>query len=151
PGYAPILLTPDGETTDEGEVCLPAEGPARPAGLMQGYDSGEPGQRLKPLGKVYRTGDVVMRDKEGYLNFVGRSDDVFKSSDYRISPFELESILIEHPAVAEAGVIPAPDPIRLAVPKAFVALVPGKVASRELALDVFRHLRKGLAPFKRIR
>jgi acetyl-CoA synthetase len=106
---------------------------------------------LKPLGKVYRTGDVVMRDKDGYLTFVGRSDDVFKSSDYRISPFELESVLIEHPAVAEAGVIPAPDPIRLAVPKAFIALVPGKVASRELAFDVFRHLRKELAPFKRIR
>jgi len=151
PGYAPMLLTLDGETTDEGEVCLATEGGSRPAGLMQGYDSGEPGQTLKPLGKVYRTGDVVIRDKDGYLTFVGRSDDVFKSSDYRISPFELESVLIEHPAVAEAGVIPAPDPIRLAVPKAFIALVPGRVASRELALDVFRHLRKELAPFKRIR
>ena len=81
-----------------------------------------------PLGPLYRTGDVAMRDEDGYVTFVGRADDVFKASDYRISPFELESVLIEHPAVAEAGVIPAPDPIRLAVPKAFIALVPGKTA-----------------------
>jgi acetyl-CoA synthetase len=150
PGYRPQLLTPDGETTEEGEICLSTT-TDRPAGLMQGYDTGEPGAPLKPLGEVYRTGDVAMRDKDGYLTFVGRADDVFKSSDYRISPFELESVLIEHPAVAEAGVIPAPDPIRLSVPKAFIALVPGKVASRDLALDVFRHLRKELAPFKRVR
>jgi acetyl-CoA synthetase len=151
PGYKPMLLTPDGEQTDEGEICLPADSASRPAGLMQGYDPGEPGQPLKALGAVYRTGDVVMRDEDGYLTFVGRSDDVFKASDYRISPFELESVLIEHPAVAEAGVIPAPDPIRLAIPKAFIALVPGKTPSKELALDVFTHLRRELAPFKRIR
>ncbi len=150
PGYKPKLLGHDDDEADEGEICLTTDA-SRPAGLMQGYDSGEPGKALKSLGAVYRTGDVAMRDKDGYLTFVGRSDDVFKASDYRISPFELESVLIEHPAVAEAGVIPAPDPIRLAIPKAFVALVPGKTASKELALDVFRHLRKELAPFKRIR
>jgi acetyl-CoA synthetase len=150
PGYKPMLLGPDDEEADEGEICLATDA-SRPAGLMQGYDSGEPGKPLKSLGAVYRTGDVVMRDKDGYLTFVGRSDDVFKASDYRISPFELESVLIEHPAVAEAGVIPAPDPIRLAVPKAFIALVPGKIPSKDLALDLFRHLRHGLAPFKRIR
>jgi acetyl-CoA synthetase len=150
PGYKPMLLTADGEATEEGEICLPTDA-SRPAGLMQGYDPGEPGKPVKAIGSIYHTGDVAMRDKEGYLTFVGRSDDVFKASDYRISPFELESVLIEHPAVAEAGVIPAPDPIRLAVPKAFIALVPGKTPSKELALDVFRHLRKELAPFKRIR
>ncbi len=151
PGYAPVLRSVDSdEPAEEGEICLPT-GPNRPAGLMQGYDSGEPGLPLKPLGPLYRTGDVARRDADGYLTFVGRSDDVFKASDYRISPFELESVLIEHPAIAEAGVIPSPDPIRLAVPKAFVALVPGKEPSRDLALDVFRHLRKELAPFKRVR
>jgi acetyl-CoA synthetase len=150
PGYQPMLIGVDGEAMEEGEICLATDA-SRPAGLMQGYDPGEPGQPLTPLGAVYRTGDVAMRDRDGYLTFVGRSDDVFKSSDYRISPFELESVLIEHPAVAEAGVIPAPDPIRLAVPKAFIALVPGETPNRDLASDVFRHLRKQLAPFKRIR
>ena len=68
---------------------------------------------LAPLpGDSYRTGDTVQRDADGWYSFVGRSDDVFKSSDYRISPFELESVLIEHPAVAEAAVVPSPDPIR---------------------------------------
>jgi acetyl-CoA synthetase len=82
---------------------------------------------------------------------VGRSDDVFKSSDYRISPFELESILLEHEAVAEAAVVPSPDPIRLAVPKAYVLLAAGKERSPDTALSIFRHLHARLAPFKRIR
>ena len=73
----------------------------------------------------YHTGDVASRDADGYITYVGRSDDVFKASDYRISPFELESVLIEHPAVAEAAVVPAPDPLRLAVPKAYVVLAAG--------------------------
>jgi len=151
PGYAPALRgVIDDAAGDEGEICLPT-GDDRPAGLMQGYDTGVPGVPLQPLGALYRTGDVAVRDADGYLTFVGRSDDVFKASDYRISPFELESVLIEHAAVAEAGVIPSPDPIRLAVPKAFVALTPGSEPSRELALDVFRHVRGHLAPFKRIR
>src|SRR5690348_10224689 len=94
----------------------------------------------------------MSRDAHGYLTFVGRADDVFKASDYRISPFELESALIEHPAVAEAAVVPSPDPVRLAVPKAFVALAPGhNEPDRDTALSIFRHLRAHLAPFKRIR
>jgi len=102
-------------------------------------------------GDVYRTGDVVFLDDDGYLTFVGRSDDVFKSSDYRISPFELESALLEHDAVAEAAVVPSPDPIRLAVPKAYVLLVGNVGRSRETALSIFRHIHERLAPFKRIR
>ena len=86
---------------------------------------------------VYRTGDVAAVDEDGYLTYVGRADDVFKSSDYRISPFELESILIEHPAVAEAAVVPSPDPLRLAVPKAFLALAPGQKPDRNTALSIF--------------
>ena len=78
----------------------------------------------------YHTGDVASMDEDGYITYVGRADDVFKASDYRISPFELESVLIEHPAVAEAAVVPSPDPIRLAVPKAFVVLVAGHGADK---------------------
>ena len=94
---------------------------------MQGYQ-GEDGAVVPVAGGAYRTGDVAMRDADGYFTYVGRADDVFKASDYRISPFELESALIEHVAVAEAAVVPSPDPLRLAVPKAFVALAGNHVA-----------------------
>ena len=99
----------------------------------------------------YHTGDVANRDADGYITYVGRADDVFKASDYRISPFELESALIEHPAVAEAAVVPSPDPVRLAVPKAFLILTQGTAPSRELARDIFAFVRGKLAPYKRIR
>ena len=112
-----------GTSTKEGEVTL-VLGADRPAGLMQGYQ-GDDGKLSGADGDLYRSGDVVFADDEGYLTFVGRSDDVFKSSDYRISPFELESILLEHESVAEAAVVPSPDPIRLAIPKAYVLLVSG--------------------------
>jgi len=99
----------------------------------------------------YHTGDLAMRDADGYLTFVGRNDDVFKASDYRISPFELESVLIEHAAVAEAAVIPSPDPVRLAVPKAYITLVAGARPGPELAESIFAHSRQKLAPYKRLR
>ena len=117
---------------------------------MQGYQ-GDDGVVRAERERVYRTGDVAAVDDDGYLTYVGRADDVFKSSDYRISPFELESILIEHPAVAEAAVVPSPDPLRLAVPKAFLALAPGQKPDRDTALSIFRHCRAALAPFKRVR
>jgi acetyl-CoA synthetase len=117
---------------------------------MQGYQ-GDDGTLSGADGDLYRSGDVVFADDEGYLTFVGRSDDVFKSSDYRISPFELESILLEHELVAEAAVVPSPDPIRLAIPKAYVLLVAGAQRSPETALSIFQHLHVRLAPFKRIR
>src|SRR6202795_3513447 len=106
---------------------------------MQGYQ-GEDGAVVPVAGAAYRTGDVARRDAEGYLTYVGRADDVFKASDYRISPFELESALIEHEAVAEAAVVPSPDAMRLAVPKAFLTLTAGHEADRETALAIFRHL-----------
>ena len=116
---------------------------------MQGYET-ETG--VTPLsGTVYRTSDVAFTDADGYLTFVGRADDVFKSSDYRISPFELESVLIEHPQVLEVAVIPAPDPIRHTVPKAFVLLKAGATADRDVARSIFKHANERLAPFKRIR
>jgi acetyl-CoA synthetase len=149
PGYRVRITDGDGQITREGEVSL-LLGDDRPAGLMQGYQ-GEDGKLSGADGDLYRSGDVVFADDEGYLTFVGRSDDVFKSSDYRISPFELESILLEHESVAEAAVVPSPDPIRLAVPKAYVLLVSGAERSGETALSIFRHLHVRLAPFKRIR
>jgi acetyl-CoA synthetase len=149
PGYRVAITDLDGQPTKEGEVTL-VLGADRPAGLMQGYQ-GEDGRLSGADGALYRSGDVVFADDEGYLTFVGRSDDVFKSSDYRISPFELESVLLEHDAVAEAAVVPSPDPIRLAVPKAYVLLVAGTERSRDTALSIFQHLHTRLAPFKRIR
>ena len=148
-GYWVRIADSDGNAATEGEVTL-VLGADRPAGLMQGYQ-GEDGKLSGADGELYRSGDVVFADDEGYLTFVGRSDDVFKSSDYRISPFELESILLEHESVAEAAVVPSPDPIRLAIPKAYVLLVSGAERSAETALSIFRHLHTRLAPFKRIR
>jgi len=151
PGYRIALLGPDGAPVKEGEICLTLQ--PRPTGLMQGYQ----GQEDKPVAShatddaVYRTGDVAAVDDDGYLTYIGRADDVFKSSDYRISPFELESVLIEHSAVAEAAVVPSPDPMRLAVPKAFLALAAGHQPDRATALSIFRHCRASLAPFKRVR
>jgi acetyl-CoA synthetase len=149
PGYRVQITDGDGQITKEGEVAL-LLGVDRPAGLMQGYQ-GDDGKLIGADGDLYRSGDVVFADDDGYLTFVGRSDDVFKSSDYRISPFELESILLEHESVAEAAVVPSPDPIRLAIPKAYVLLVSGAERSGETALSIFRHLHTRLAPFKRIR
>jgi acetyl-CoA synthetase len=148
PGYRIRLVdTRDGDT-EEGEIAIVLD--PGPAGLMRGYQR-EDGSIAGLTGAVYRTGDVATRDADGYLTYVGRSDDVFKASDYRISPFELESVLIEHPAIAEAAVVPAPDPMRLAVAKAYVSLVAGASADRATALSIFRHIRDRLAPFKRVR
>ncbi|MCK1337094.1 AMP-binding protein [Bradyrhizobium sp. 38] len=149
PGYRVQVSDADGYPAREGEVAL-LLGRERPAGLMQGYQ-GDDGGLSGTEGELYRSGDVVFEDEDGYLTFVGRSDDVFKSSDYRISPFELESVLLEHELVAEAAVVPSPDPIRLAVPKAFVLLTAGAERSPATALSIFQHLHTRLAPFKRIR
>jgi acetyl-CoA synthetase len=148
PGYCVALLDAGGAAAKEGEVCLTLD--PRPTGLMQGYQADDGG--VRPLDDtVYRTGDVAAIDDDGYLTYVGRADDVFKASDYRISPFELESALIEHPAIAEAAVVPSPDPMRLAIPKAYLALAPSHAPDRATALSIFRHCRTALAPFKRVR
>jgi acetyl-CoA synthetase len=149
PGYTIALLDPDGKPADEGEVCIDLR--ERPVGLMAAYqDSAEKTAEAMRDG-YYHTGDVATRDADGYITFVGRTDDVFKASDYRISPFELESALLAHEAVAEVAVIPSPDPVRLAVPKAYLILVAGQQPSRELAESVFVFSRKQLAPYKRVR
>jgi acetyl-CoA synthetase len=149
PGWRVQVTDADGRPAKEGEISL-VLGSDRPAGLMQGYQN-EDGSVTGADGEIYRSGDVAFADDEGYLTFVGRSDDVFKSSDYRISPFELESILLEHDLVAEAAVVPSPDPIRLAIPKAYVLLVGSTERSAATALSIYRHLHARLAPFKRIR
>jgi acetyl-CoA synthetase len=149
PGYRVEITDADGNATREGEITLRL-GADRPAGLMQGYQ-GDDSKLSGADGNAYRSGDVVFADEDGYFTFVGRSDDVFKSSDYRISPFELESVLLEHELVAEAAVVPSPDPIRLAIPKAYVLLLAGTEHSTETARSIFLHLHARLAPFKRIR
>ena len=150
PGYAGVaLVAPDGTVGDEGEICL--ELARRPVGLMQSYlDDPDKNAEVMRDG-YYHTGDVAVRDADGYLTYVGRMDDVFKSSDYRISPFELESVLIEHPAVAEAAVVPSPDPMRLSVPKAFIVLAAGHAPDRETARSILEYVRGRVSPFKRIR
>jgi len=149
PGYQAILLDPEGRPADEGELSIVLE--PRPTGLMAGYADSTERTQAALGGAAYGSSDVAARDADGFFWFVGRTDDVFKSSDYRISPFELESVLIEHPAVAEAAVVESPDARRLCVPKAFLALVPGIEPSAELALAVFRFTRERLAPYQRIR
>ncbi|MDQ4502502.1 AMP-binding protein [Sinomonas sp. ASV322] len=150
PGYDVVLVDPaTGEETDDGELCLRLD--PRPVGLMAGYH-GDPERTAEAFrGGYYHTGDMARRAADGVITYVGRDDDVFKSSDYRLSPFELESVLIEHPAVAEAAVVPSPDPVRLSVPKAFVVLARGYEASPALAEEILRFAREHLAPFKRIR
>ena len=149
PGYQVVLLGDDDQPAKEGEICLALE--PRPAGLMAGYKDDPSKTAFLMRGGHYHCGDVASVDDEGYVTYVGRTDDVFKSSDYRISPFELESALIEHEAIAEAAVVPSPDPRRLTVPKAFIVLRDGYAASPELALSIFKHIRASLAPYKRIR
>src|ERR1019366_8147827 len=123
----------------------------RPLGLMAAYeDSAEKTTEAMRDG-YYHTGDIASRDADGYITFVGRADDVFKASDYRISPFELESALTEHEAVAEVAIVPSPDPLRLAVPKAYLILAAGAVAGPELAESIFAFVRTPLAPYKRVR
>ncbi|GAA2134278.1 AMP-binding protein [Nocardioides bigeumensis] len=156
PGMPVALVDPaTGDRVDgvgEGEICLELDGPGgRPLPLMTAYqgDAGRNDQAM--AGGFYHTGDIAERDEDGYITYVGRTDDVFKASDYKISPFELESVLIEHPAVAEAAVVPAPDEVRLAVPKAYVVLAPGHEPTRDTAYSILKHARENLAPYLRVR
>ena len=150
PGVPIVLVDPvTGEPSEEGEICIDLA--KRPMSLMAGYQ-GDPQRNAEAMaGGYYHTGDIASRDEDGYIFYIGRSDDVFKASDYKISPFELESVLIEHPAVGEAAIVPAPDELRLAVPKAYIALAAGYEPTRETARSIFRHARENLAPFQRVR
>jgi acetyl-CoA synthetase len=150
PGYQVVLVDPvTGEPGRDGEICLDLS--ERPLGLMTGYLDDPELDAAAMRDGYYHTGDVAASDDDGYITYVGRTDDVFKASDYRISPFELESILIEHEAVAEAAVVPSPDPVRLAVPKAYVLLAGSFEPSGELARSILAFCRERVAPYKRIR
>ncbi|GAB2483176.1 AMP-binding protein [Streptosporangium sandarakinum] len=150
PGVPVVLIDPvTGRPGDEGEICIDLG--RRPVSLMTGYRGDDERHARATAGGHYHTGDVATRDADGYVFYVGRTDDVFKSSDYKISPFELESVLVEHPAVAEAAVVPAPDELRLAVPKAYVALAAGWEPDRGTALAILRHARERLPPYQRVR
>ncbi|GAA2898261.1 AMP-binding protein [Pseudonocardia halophobica] len=150
PGVPVTVVDPvTGSPVDEGEICLDLT--QRPVNLMVGYvDDPENTAEVMAAG-LYHTGDVASRDADGYLTYIGRTDDVFKASDYKVSPFELESVLLEHPAIAEAAVVPAPDPTRLAVPKAYVTLAAGWSPDDDTAFEILRFARQRLAPYQRVR
>lgn len=149
PGYPIVLLNPDGVASSEGEISIDLS--ARPTGLMEAYaDDAELTEEVL-RGGHYHTGDVASQDEDGYITYVGRADDVFKASGYRISPFELESVLIEHPAVAEAAVVPSPDELRGFVPKAYVIVAAGHEPSAETAADIFNFMREKVSGYKLVR
>ena len=149
PGHDVVLLDPDGNESNDGEIAVKCN--PKPASLMTCYLSDAELTRKCFAGGYYRTGDVAHRDEDGYFTYIGRADDVFKSSDYRLSPFELESALIENSCIAEAAVVPSPDPIRWHVPKAFISLKPDIQPSPDIAREIFKFIRGRLAPYKRIR
>jgi acetyl-CoA synthetase len=150
PGVPVVLVDPvTGELADEGEICLDLA--REPLNLMTGY-LGDPQRNAHVMaGGYYHTGDVASRDEDGYITYIGRTDDVFKSSDYKVSPFELESVLIEHPAVVEAAVVPQPDETRLSVPKAYVSLAQGWPADADTAKAIMEYARDHLAPYLKVR
>jgi acetyl-CoA synthetase len=149
PGYRIALLDVYDAPAIEGEICVLLD-PA-PQGLMLCYEGDEDKTADVMRDGHYHTGDTALVDGDGYYFYVGRNDDVFKSSDYRISPFELESVLIEHEDVLEAAIVPSPDALRLSVPKAFITLRAGVAPSRAAAAAIFLFARERLAPYKRIR
>jgi acetyl-CoA synthetase len=149
PGYHIALLDIDDKPADEGEIAVELETDL--VGLMLAYEGEHEKTAEVMRAGYYHTGDTATRDADGYYFYVGRNDDVFKSSDYRISPFELESVLVEHEAVLEAAIVPSPDAVRLSVPKAFITLCAGIEPSNELAQSIFAFARERLAPYKRIR
>ncbi|MCE1174699.1 MAG: AMP-binding protein [Propionibacteriales bacterium] len=151
PGYPVVLLDPvTGEPRDdEGEICLDLSVPI--LGLMDGYHLDPELTMAARRNGFYHTGDIASTDADGYLTYVGRADDVFKASDYKISPFELESILLEHAYVAEAAVVPSPDPLRAAVPKAYICLTASASDHEDAARQVYAHARERLSAFQRVK
>ncbi|MGH8140333.1 MAG: AMP-binding protein [Steroidobacteraceae bacterium] len=149
PGYRIELLDADQQAAREGEICICLSG--QPVAVMPGYLDDPERTREVMTGGYYHTSDLAVRDADGCFTYIGRNDDVFKCSDYRISPFELESLLIEHEAIVEAAVVPSPDERRLSVPKAFVVLAAGMAPSRQLAVSILGFVRARTPPYKRVR
>jgi acetyl-CoA synthetase/medium-chain acyl-CoA synthetase len=150
PGFTIGVLDDDGRevaTGSEGDIAVKLT-PTRPVGLFSEYWRNPEATRNCIRGEWYITGDRAVQDEDGYLWFVGRADDVIISAGYRIGPFEVESALIEHPAVAEAAVVASPDQIRGDIVKAFVILAPGHQPSEQLAQDLQEHVKRVTAPYK---
>ena len=149
PGYAPELMDDNGSLVEQGEIVLPLS--PHPLGLTPGYLDSPKANSQAFRGGFYHTGDVARRNPDGSFGYIGRVDDLFKSSDYRISPMEIETVLLEHPAIAEVAVIPYPDPIKLFVPKACIKLRAGFEPGPEAAREIFAFARAQLSPYARIR
>ena len=132
---------------EEGHIALAVE-PERPVGLMAGYWRDDAANADAFRNGWYLTGDRAVKDEDGYLWFVSRSDDVIISASYRIGPFEVESVLVEHPAVMESAVVGKPDPDRTSIVKAFVVLAPGHEGTPELARELQEHVKRATAPYK---
>ena len=150
PGYDVAILDEEGAELgpdQEGQIAVRVK-PERPVGLLKEYWEDEDAMATAFVGDWYLTGDKAYRDDDGYFWFVGRADDVIISAGYRIGPFEVESALIEHPAVAESAVVASPDELRGSIVKAFVILTPGHVPSEELTLSLQEHVRTVTAPYK---
>jgi acetyl-CoA synthetase len=150
PGYDIDLLREDGSSCDMGEEgqLVVRTGRQRPTGIFDGYYRDDALTASVWHDDIYYTGDMAWRDEDGYLWFVGRSDDVIKSSGYRIGPFEVESALMEHPAVLECAITGVPDPDRGTVVKATVVLAKGWSPSEELKKELQNHVKKITAPYK---
>jgi acetyl-CoA synthetase len=150
PGVPVVLVDPvSGEPADEGEICLDLR--ANPVNLMSGYLEDPERNAAAMAGGYYHTGDIARRDADGSITYIGRTDDVFKSSGYKVSPFELESVLIEHPAIVEAAVVPQPDDTRLAIPKAYIARAADWPANADTARVIMEYVRDRVAPHLRVR
>ena len=150
PGFLVSIVDDDGNELpagEEGQIAVSVK-PQRPVGLMKEYWRDPEAMESAFRGDWYFTGDRAYRDEDGYFWFVGRADDVIISAGYRIGPFEVESALLEHPAVAESAVVASPDQLRGNIVKAFVVLAPGHVPSDELTLSLQEHVRRVTAPFK---
>jgi acetyl-CoA synthetase/medium-chain acyl-CoA synthetase len=150
PGFELAILDPDLNELPadrEGELAIRVK-PRRPMAMFREYWQNPDENAARFKGDWYLTGDVAKRDADGYYWFVGRADDVIKSAGYRIGPFEVESALVEHPAVVEAAVVGKPDATRGAIVKAFVVLRKGHVASDALAAELQEHCKQVTAPYK---
>jgi acetyl-CoA synthetase len=150
PGYDIDLIREDGSSCDmgeEGQIVVRTD-KRKPAGIFGGYYRDDALTASVWHDGIYYTGDMAWRDEDGYYWFVGRADDVIKSSGYRIGPFEVESALMEHPAVLECAVTGVPDPDRGRVVKATVVPARGWVPSEDLKLELQNHVKKTTAPYK---
>ena len=150
PGFEMAFVDESGNelpSGDEGEVAIRVR-PERPVGLFDGYWNNPEANANSFRGDWYFTGDRASQDDDGYFWFVGRADDVIISASYRIGPFEVESALADHEAVAETAVVASPDRVRGNIVKAFVVLAPGHQPSDELVKDIQAHVRRVTAPYK---